>query len=322
MEGQRYTLSCAVSGDELLAPTNRRFQWDKDSSTGIHNEAILTFNPIRPDDAGDYRCTASFDTHFLTGTQTLTETVRVAVLGLLRNLRVTTPTATSLTITWTVSGSIDQFEVTYTYIVNRCSTPGASRTDTISDGSMRSYTLRGLNEDSNYTITVRAINAAESTMATVTANTLTSGRLNTIRFIQNVCLMLTAPSGTPPSISFSDVTLTNITVQWRELLCSDRNGEITGYTVEYSFTTPPPHTNTVTVSGSSNTRLVVGGLLPRTNYTFSVRAQGANMSRSNSTFTAVSTGELKFLFELYITVLICIQRLAFFSKDDFYLTTV
>ena len=177
MEGQRYTLTCAVSGDELLAPTNRRFRWDKGSSTGIHNAATLTFNQLRPDYAGDYRCTASFDTHFLTRTQRVTERVRVAVLGLMRNLRVTTPTATTFTITWTVSGSIDKFEVMYSYIVNRCSTQGASQTDTISDGSMRSYTLRDLNEDSFYTITVRAIYTAESTTATITANTSTSGRL-------------------------------------------------------------------------------------------------------------------------------------------------
>ena len=92
--------------------------------------------------------------------------------GPVSNLQVTTPTATTLTITWTVSGSIDRFEVAYNYTVNRCSAPqGAPRTDTISDGSMRSHTLRGLNEDSNYTITVRAINTAGSTMATITADT-------------------------------------------------------------------------------------------------------------------------------------------------------
>ena len=110
-------------------------------------------------------------------------------------------------------------------------------------------------------------------MATITANTSTA-----------------APSGIPGSISFSDVNLTSITIQWTELPCSDRNGEITGYTVEYSSTTPPSHTNTVTVSGSSNTRLVVGGLLPRTSYTFSVRAQGAAQSRSGTRFTATPTG--------------------------------
>ena len=286
MEGQRYTLTCAVRGDELLAPTNRRFQWDKGSSTGIHNGATLTFNQLRPDDAGDYRCTASFDSPYLTVTQREIKRVRVAVLGLIRNLRVTASTATTLAIAWTVSGSIDRIEVSYNYIINRCSTQATSRTGPISVGSV-SHTLSGLNEDSNYTITVRHINAAESTMATVTANTLTSGRLYTIIFINNyACLMSAAPSGTPRSIRFSSVTLTSITVQWSELLCSDRNGEITGYTVEYSSTTPPPHTNTVTVSGSNNTRLVVGGLLPRTGYTFSVGALGTNRTRDSARFTA------------------------------------
>ena len=99
-----------------------------------------------------------------------------------------------------------------------------------------------------------------------------------------------APSGIPGFISFTDVNLTSITLQWTELPCSDRNGEITGYTVEYSSTASPPHTNTVTVSGSSNTRLVVGGLLPRTSYTFSVRAQGAANARSGTRFTATPTG--------------------------------
>ena len=87
-----------------------------------------------------------------------------------------TLSTTTLTITWTVSGFIDRFEVTYSYTVNRCSAPqGAPRTDTISDGSMRSHTLRDLNEDSSYTIIVRAINTVGSTMTTIIANTLTTG---------------------------------------------------------------------------------------------------------------------------------------------------
>ena len=56
--------------------------------------------------------------------------------------------------------------------------------------------------------------------------------------------------------------------------------DITGYTVEYN-------SMTVTVSES---RLVVDGLLPRTIYTFSVRAQGAANSRSETSFTATPTG--------------------------------
>ena len=109
-------------------------------------------------------------------------------------------------------------------------------------------------------------------------------------------IMHAAPSGILGSVSFSDVNLTSITVQWTELPCSDRNGEITGYTVEYSSTTPP-QTNTVTVSGSSTTRLAVGGLLPRTNYTFSVRAQGA-AARNATRFTATPSS-MCHIFVLY-----------------------
>ena len=101
-------------------------------------------------------------------------TMPATVLG---NLQ-TTSTADTVTITWTASGVIDRYEVTYSYTVNGCSAIGGPVTVTISDGSMRSHTLRNLNEDSRYTITVRAINTAGSAMATVTADTLTSGNVN------------------------------------------------------------------------------------------------------------------------------------------------
>ena len=96
--------------------------------------------------------------------------------GDVSNLQVTRPTATTLTITWRVQGVIDRFVVSYNYTVKRCSAPqGAPRTDTITGGSRRSYMLTGLNQDSRYTITVRAMNTAGSTMATVTGVTLTAG---------------------------------------------------------------------------------------------------------------------------------------------------
>ena len=99
------------------------------------------------------------------------------------NLQVTTPTATTLTITWTVSGFIDRFEVVYSYTVNGCSATGGPLADTISDGSMRSYTLRNLNEDSSYTITVRAFNTVGSAMAMTTGSTSTAGNWNTLNDI-------------------------------------------------------------------------------------------------------------------------------------------
>ena len=97
--------------------------------------------------------------------------------GPVNNLQVASTTATSLRIAWVVSGFIDRFEVTYSYTVKRCPAPqGEPRTDTIFDGTMRSHTLRGLNEDSSYTITVRAINIAGTRMVTSMAETGQSGK--------------------------------------------------------------------------------------------------------------------------------------------------
>jgi hypothetical protein len=96
--------------------------------------------------------------------------------GPLSITRVASPTATSLSITWIVSGFIDQFEVAYRYTINRCLDAGGPVTVSVNDGSVRAYTLDNLNEDSRYTITVRAINTEGSRMALVTANTLTAGK--------------------------------------------------------------------------------------------------------------------------------------------------
>ena len=110
--------------------------------------------------------------------------------GPVSNLEVTTPAATALTISWTASGSIDRFEVTYSYTVNRCSaSPEAPVTVSITDVSVRERTLSGLNEDSSYTITVSAIRGEASTMATITADTLTAGEciVWSVCFLQFIC---------------------------------------------------------------------------------------------------------------------------------------
>ena len=91
---------------------------------------------------------------------------------------VTTPTATILDFTWEVSGYIDQLNVTYNYTVKEClkTSAGGPFDVIISNGSVRSHTLRDLNEDSNYTITVKAINTAGSTVATISFDTMASGK--------------------------------------------------------------------------------------------------------------------------------------------------
>ena len=199
-------------------------------------------------------------------------------------------TSTTIALSWTQSSSfVDSYTVSYTYTIRRCGSGPVSGSEEISDGNARSFTLTDLEEDSDYTITFTAISAAGQ---------LTSNQISTITttagvYYDNVCIIMLslvhiiAPSGSPGSVGFGTVTLTSITCQWTEVPCSDRNGVITGYTVEYSSTTPP---TTNTMSGSSSRELVVGGLLPRTSYTFIVRAEGASHSTSATTFTSTPTG--------------------------------
>ena len=156
-EGQRYVLTCNVNGAGSLS-ASISYRWDTvGGRSGISFSQQLTFNPLRRSDGGQYRCTVIISSPYLTGTHNPTNT-------------------------WTQTTNIfiDRFEVAYSYTVGRCSAPpGASRTDSISDGTMRSHTLSNLDEDSEYTITVRAINDVGSSMATTRATTDTSGNHRT-----------------------------------------------------------------------------------------------------------------------------------------------
>ena len=113
--------------------------------------------------------------------------------------------------------------------------------------------------------------------------------METVVSLSLAWILYLVPSGSPVSVSFGNVTLTSITVQWEEVPCSDRNGNITSYTMKYISTTPPT-TNTMSGLSSKEFELVVGGLLPRTSYTFTVRVEGASSTTSNTTFTSTPTG--------------------------------
>ena len=82
-------------------------------------------------------------------------------------------------------------------------------------------------------------------------------------------LARTAPSAPPTSVSVSEVTSSSITVQWRPVDCIHRNGDITGYSVQYG-------SETVSVSGdSSGGMYVISGLMPSTTYSIQVAAENS-----------------------------------------------
>ena len=83
-------------------------------------------------------------------------------------------------------------------------------------------------------------------------------------------LSSTAPTGAPDGVSEVSVTGNSITVQWGEVPCMDRNGEITGYTVEVSLSGMIVRTENV--NGGSARKGTVSGLTPSTQYTVTVAA--------------------------------------------------
>ena len=98
-----------------------------------------------------------------------------------------------------------------------------------------------------------------------------------------------APSGLPEIVYLRVEGVSRIAVEWEELPCQGHNGEITGYIVEYG-STMQSRGRRVTLLGSNNTRLELDGLLPRTNYTFTVRAVGDLALLSSSALATESTG--------------------------------
>ena len=79
IEGQSYSLACEVVGDESLAVNSSTLRWDRvGGSRGISQEPTLTFNPLSPDDTGEYRCISTITSPYLTGTRTVMTTITIS----------------------------------------------------------------------------------------------------------------------------------------------------------------------------------------------------------------------------------------------------
>ena len=77
-----------MNGDESLAVTSRSFQWDRVGGSGsVSQSSVLTFNTLSRDDDGEYMCTSTFTSPYLTNTQTVTATTMVTINRELKNCR-------------------------------------------------------------------------------------------------------------------------------------------------------------------------------------------------------------------------------------------
>ena len=183
-------------------------------------------------------------------------------------------TATSITIT----GSVSSGSVVTGLVVEwqRDTSVGCSNENerTISEnGDLTIYTITGLEPGKRYTITVTVSNSAGTAPVSNTVNgrTLEAGereRVPDTQFKSLLLLSSTAPTRPPDGVSEVSVTANSITVQWGEVPCLHRNGEITGYIVNATLSGMVVRTENV----NGGSRGTVSGLTPSTAYTVTVAA--------------------------------------------------
>ena len=81
-EGQTYSLTCDLMGDESLdvADVDNRFKWDRltpSFQSAVTRTATLSITSLAPADAGQYECTNNINSPYLTGSTTFIETFTV-----------------------------------------------------------------------------------------------------------------------------------------------------------------------------------------------------------------------------------------------------
>ena len=88
------------------------------------------------------------------------------------------PTPTSITLSWEqpAGDAVDRYDIVYTYQGGCSDYTQPENMATVNDGTAREYTLQNLQEFSDYTISVVAVNSAGSSpAATAMATTAPSG---------------------------------------------------------------------------------------------------------------------------------------------------
>ena len=195
-------------------------------------------------------------------------------------------TTTSVWLRWSGVNNVNQpdsLQIAFQYTMSSlhngfCSDYQHSDIITLTNGSTHQYNITGLQEHSTYSITITAENAVgKSAPSEVVITTLQAGMIIHLGSRGNRCSMLflliffAAPSGTPQEVTIVDTTSTNITLQWREVSCIDRNGDIIGYTVRYSISG-----SNITLRHYSDTVATLVELIPFTNYSIEVAAVNVN----------------------------------------------
>ena len=172
----------------------------------------------------------------------------------------------------------------------------------ITDGYF-SYTIEQLEEDSNYTITLTAINAAGSAVSdpvTGLTREASEGLTEIIAMDEIDSVFFPVPSAAPTFVYISNVTFSSITVQWEAVDCIHQNGNITGYSVYYWV--QRSSILSVNVSGGTAMAFTLTGLSSSTTYNIDVAAiNNAGVGKHSNSITVKTEGKSIFIRMLAFT---------------------
>ena len=207
------------------------------------------------------------------------------------------PTATSVTITWTqpeFSLPVVGYTVTVTRLNGlaetvRCASYTESRQPVTTTSTVMSVQFTDLQEFSSYRATVTAMFSATFEAIPESSNleftTLSAGMK--YHNMQAVIIFPIAPTGAPRNVTFI-VNSTRVNINWRQIDCIEHNGVITNYKVvfqEQGGSVIPGEVNVM------DRTFTASGLTPHTNYIFRVAGVNSNGTGPYSNDITVLTDE-------------------------------
>ena len=207
-----------------------------------------------------------------------------------------TPLTTSINLVWSQRAGdvVDSYTLSYSYVTRGCEgTVLGGKTITGIYGSIRTYNLSWLEENSDFNISITAVNGAGSSPvpARTSSTTLEAGGIFIVYYDYYCIPMVThitythclppAPSGTVSYLKTTVTTSTNISIAWGRVPCKYRNVKITRYGVIYGpISDSNDRSGSLIIDINTNNVFTITGLLPRTRYTIQVRADHVMATRT------------------------------------------
>ena len=198
-----------------------------------------------------------------------------------------TVTARSITIEWDELACLDRNGVIYGYIVEARAGGTLIRTVNVNDGSAREATVSGLTPSTVYTVTLQAVNSADS--GPIRSIAIETPGVSVWFPLTYYHTMFSSPDGL--SVSVTSSTTTSLTISWvlEESLIA------TSYSISYSATDTDciPGSNTIPPIDGSETMYRLDDLEEGTEYSITVTATitGGGSQEDMDVGTTLAAGE-------------------------------